>query len=57
MVHELAAGRHAWLQVLRGAVTLNGTELTTSDGAACSDEQRLEIVATTSAEIMLFDLP
>ncbi|MGE3777536.1 MAG: pirin family protein, partial [Pirellulaceae bacterium] len=22
--HELAAGRHAWLQILRGAVTLNG---------------------------------
>ncbi|HUG68511.1 MAG TPA: pirin family protein [Pirellulaceae bacterium] len=57
IVHELAAGRHAWLQVLRGAVTLNGTELTTSDGAACSDEQSLEIVAGASAEVMLFDLP
>ena len=57
IVHELAAGRYAWLQVLRGAVTLNGTELTTSDGAAVSDEQSLEIVATKSAKVILFDLP
>lgn len=57
IVHELAAGRHAWLQVLRGAVTLNGTKLETSDGAAVTDEQSLEIVAVESAEIMLFDLP
>jgi redox-sensitive bicupin YhaK (pirin superfamily) len=57
IVHELSPGRHAWLQVLRGAVTLNGTELTTSDGAACSDEQRLEIVAAENAAIMLLDIP
>ena len=57
ITHEVKAGRHAWLQVLRGDVMLNGEELKTSDGAAISDEQSLEIVATASAEIMLFDLP
>ena len=57
LVHELAVDRHAWLQVLRGDVALNGEELKTSDGAAVSDEQILEIVAASSAEIMLFDLP
>ena len=57
ITHEVKAGRHAWLQVLRGNVTLKGEELKTSDGAAISDEKHLEIVATASAEIMLFDLP
>jgi len=54
--HELAPGRHAWLQVLRGRVTLNGTELGTSDGAAVSDEAALAIEADGAAELMLFDL-
>lgn len=53
---ELAEGRHAWLQVLRGSVKLNGESLDTSDGAAVSDESTLTIEATADAEIMLFDL-
>ena len=54
--HNLRPERHAWLQVLQGAVTLNGQSLSTSDGAAVSEEHALEIVATTPAEVMLFDL-
>lgn len=54
--HSLLPGRHAWLQVLKGAVMLNGQPLETSDGAAISQENQLEIVASQSAEIMLFDL-
>lgn len=49
-------GRHAWLQVLRGSISLNGHDLGTSDGAAVSDESQLNIMATSDAEIMLFDL-
>lgn len=56
VLHELAAGRHAWLQVLRGAVSLNGTELDTSDGAAVSNELSLNVTAYQDAEVMLFDL-
>lgn len=52
----IAPGRHAWLQVLRGSVTLNDIPLDTSDGAAVSDEQILKIEANETAEIMLFDL-
>ncbi|PQO33808.1 pirin family protein [Blastopirellula marina] len=52
----LAESRHAWLQVLRGSVTLNGVPLSTSDGAAVSDERLLKIEANDAAEIMLFDL-
>jgi redox-sensitive bicupin YhaK (pirin superfamily) len=54
--HSLAEGRHAWLQVLRGSVSLNGQELYTSDGAAVSDESLLTIQADGPAEVMLFDL-
>jgi redox-sensitive bicupin YhaK (pirin superfamily) len=55
--HPLQPGRHAWLQVLRGSVVLNGQSLGTSDGAAVSNETRLSIRATESSEAMLFDLP
>ncbi len=54
--HGLPTGRHAWLQVLRGSVTLNDQDLGTSDGAAVSDETSLTIQATSDAEILLFDL-
>jgi quercetin 2,3-dioxygenase len=54
--YELAAGRHVWLQVLRGAVDLNGQFLATSDGAAVSDETEISIRAKETSEVMLFDL-
>lgn len=54
--HEIPAGGHAWLQVLRGEVKLNGTLLQTSDGVAVSDESQLTIVGEQPAEVMLFDL-
>ncbi len=54
--HQLANGRHAWLQLLRGAVTLDGQPLTSGDGAAISDQPELSVEATAAAEIMLFDL-
>jgi redox-sensitive bicupin YhaK (pirin superfamily) len=57
VVHEVAPGRHAWLQVARGAVQLNGAQLGQGDGAAVSDEQKLAIrVDGVEAEVLLFDL-
>jgi redox-sensitive bicupin YhaK (pirin superfamily) len=57
---ELAASlpptRHAWLQVVRGNVTLNGVPLEKGDGAAVSDERSLAIQAVEPAELLLFDL-
>jgi len=54
--HALTAGRHAWVQVARGAVTVNGTALQAGDGAAISDEAAVAITATTASEVLLFDL-
>jgi len=56
VVHDIKPGRHAWLQVASGTVTLNGQSLLAGDGAAVSDEQRLEIGADTGSEVLLFDL-
>jgi hypothetical protein len=54
--HELKPGRHAWLQVARGGVVLNGHGLKEGDGAAVSDNTRLDISAVEGSEILLFDL-
>ncbi|MBI5432927.1 MAG: pirin family protein [Planctomycetes bacterium] len=54
--HELDAGRHAWVQVVRGMVTVNGRVLTAGDGAAASGEAQVAIVAHSDAELVLIDL-
>jgi redox-sensitive bicupin YhaK (pirin superfamily) len=56
VVHQLPAGRHAWLQVVRGSVQANGHLLEQGDGAAVSDEYSLQIAGMEQAEILLFDL-
>ncbi len=54
--HALADGRHAWLQMVRGRIEVNGTPLAAGDGAAVSAESALEMVAQESAHFLLFDL-
>ena len=54
--HPLASGRHAWLQVAKGAVTVNGEALREGDGAAISGERTVKIQADADAELLLFDL-
>jgi len=56
VVHPLRPGRHAWVQVARGAIEANGRPLRAGDGLAASDEKQLEIRATADAEVLLFDL-
>ena len=56
VTHVLESGRHAWVQVARGSVTLNGVPLQTGDGAAVSGEAKVELVATEPTELLLFDL-
>jgi len=56
--HSLRPGRRAWLQIVRGAVDVNGQRLTAGDGAAIEDEAALEIAGTANSnELLLFDLP
>jgi quercetin 2,3-dioxygenase len=56
VAHGLAPGRHAWLQVVKGAVTLNGNQLKAGDGAAVSEEESVKIKGVEESEVLLFDL-
>ena len=55
---ELAEGRHAWVQVARGRVRVNGQLLQAGDGAALSEERlvRVEGYEREPAEVLVFDL-
>jgi redox-sensitive bicupin YhaK (pirin superfamily) len=55
--HELRDERYAWVQVARGAVSVNGQDLKAGDGAAVSQERKLEISGRADgSEVLLFDL-
>jgi quercetin 2,3-dioxygenase len=54
--HDLQPGRHAWVQVARGGVTLNGQDLQAGDGAAISKEDAVRLKAKETSEVLLFDL-
>jgi redox-sensitive bicupin YhaK (pirin superfamily) len=54
--HALKPERHAYVQVARGSVTLNGAKLGTGDGAAISAEKSVELTGVDDAEVLLFDL-
>lgn len=55
--YVLSTNRHAWVQVLAGAASVNGVELEAGDGAALSDVAELLLQAgATGAELLLFDL-
>jgi len=54
--HPLKPERHAWVQVARGSITLNGTGLKEGDGAAISKESEVKISAQQPSEVLLFDL-
>ncbi|HVS10901.1 MAG TPA: pirin family protein [Planctomycetota bacterium] len=56
IVHELAPGRHAWLQIARGGLRLAGEPLAAGDGAALSGEAAVEAEATEDCEVLVFDL-
>ena len=56
VAHELKPGRHAWAQVARGAVEINGQVLQQGDGAAVSDEAQLSLTGREASEVLLFDL-
>jgi redox-sensitive bicupin YhaK (pirin superfamily) len=55
----LAPNRHAWIQVLRGNLMMNGTALKEGDGVAVSAESELEFTGGQAGicEVLLFDLP
>jgi quercetin 2,3-dioxygenase len=55
-VLPLAEHRNGWLQVVRGAINLGSYSLVAGDAASLSQERNIDVVATTDAELLLFDL-
>ena len=59
--YDFAPGRHGWIQLVRGRIQVRDAdssvkELTAGDGAAISDESRVELTASEDAELLFFDL-
>jgi redox-sensitive bicupin YhaK (pirin superfamily) len=54
----IGSGRHAWVQVARGDITVNGVALKEGDGAAISEERalRIEGAGARGGEFILIDL-
>jgi hypothetical protein len=57
VTHESAAGRHGYLFVIDGAVTLNGQRLGKGDQARIHGEKALSIVGDNDSELIFLDLP
>lgn len=56
-VLPLDPGRHAWVQVARGEILLNGQRLQAGDGAALSEEAAVRLEGLGDGEVLVFDLP
>ena len=56
VTHKLAPGRHAWVHVAEGEVSLNEKKLSGGDAAAISQATSLELSATKPSQVLLFDL-
>ena len=54
--HRFSAGRNGWIQVVSGALSANGEQLETGDGAAIEDTPDLLLRSRSDAEFLLFDL-
>jgi quercetin 2,3-dioxygenase len=55
-VREMDPLRYAWIQVARGAISVNGETAQQGDGLVITGESRLTIKADEPGEILLFDL-
>ena len=58
VTYALPSGRKGWLQMVRGAVAMNGHELDAGDGAAVTAEPEITVTAKADGtELLVFDLP
>ena len=56
VMREMDPMRHAWIQVARGAISVNGEKASQGDGVVITGESQLTIKAEEPGEILLFDL-
>jgi redox-sensitive bicupin YhaK (pirin superfamily) len=56
MAYAVRPGSGAWLQLISGALDVNGTTLKPGDGLAAEGEPSLALSASQDSEFLLFDL-
>jgi redox-sensitive bicupin YhaK (pirin superfamily) len=56
ITQKIAPGRHAWLHVAEGDVSVNGTALNGGDAAALNGGETVELNASKPSQVLLFDL-
>lgn len=56
VVHEIALGHGAWVQVAGGVVVLDGQRLEAGDAASSTGGGELRLEAIDDAEVLLFDM-
>lgn len=54
--HRLDKGRHAWVHLASGNITINDVELGGGDGASIREERELHVTSRKESDIILFDL-
>ena len=54
--HQMRELRHAWVQVVRGEVRVNGERLSAGDGIAMDDIDAIGFVFDADSEIIVFEL-
>ncbi len=57
VVHKSVPGRRAYLFVISGGVSVDGTSLSAGDQARIADESELKLEAVKDTELILLDLP
>ena len=56
VIHPLAPGRRAWIQVAKGEIVLDEENLKAGDGAAVTDQDQVVVCSKAPSEVLLFDL-
>jgi redox-sensitive bicupin YhaK (pirin superfamily) len=54
--YSAQADRHLWIQLIKGRLNVNNTEIEAGDGAALSDEGNITLLAAENSEFLIFDL-
>ncbi len=56
VTHAIAPGRGIYVQVVNGAVDLNGHPMNAGDGAQIEEERSITLTGKEEAELLIFDL-
>lgn len=56
VTHATSPERGVWIQLAKGSLNVNGTELAAGDGAAIAGTATLDLKAGADAHLLLFDL-